>query len=301
MHKQAKDNALSTASKSTYDSLQRTFLDICRGLCFKASDIDEFELGLVAICFVLYHSVNSLDSFLSAVQKLWHSWDAGPLPRGAEFSDVKAGLKRLLAAPDQRRQADALLVKDLQTIFTRLSPHVFAHVRFKAQACLSFSMVFRTQDHTGGRLRFKHVFIASDNALEVHVPPGKSSEGYTLLSAMPVVWGLPLYQSIVDYLDFIPLSSRRPDAPFFQEDPSIMSAVSRGRFTAQLKMHARRSLGKDPSRIAGYSLRRGAVTEAVSRGVPGISIQHQGKWRSDMWHVYFDRGAAQRREFSATR
>ena len=96
--------------------------------------------------------------------------------------------------------------------------------------------------------------------------------------------------------EHLPLSARRPECPVFVSfEPSRggvlrYPALSRSKFIARLKLAVQSVLGFSPALYAGYSLRRGGVTEMLSQNVPLPIVKRHVGWSatSDAPMAYYD-------------
>jgi hypothetical protein len=70
----------------------------------------------------------------------------------------------------------------------------------------------------------------------------------------------------------------------------LISPLSRSKFIARFKLAVRDVLGYSPALYAGYSLRRGGVTEMLSHNVPLPVVKRHVGWAptSDAPMAYYD-------------
>jgi hypothetical protein len=92
---------IADSTERTYRSHHKIFLEFCAEFEMDPFSITEEELSLVVAHFTLGHTVNSVASYLSAIQNLFDSAGAGPLPRGPNFLSFQRGLKRLMGPADE--------------------------------------------------------------------------------------------------------------------------------------------------------------------------------------------------------
>ena len=250
---------------------------------------------MVGAYFSLSHTVNSLDSFMSAVQSMWNDAGAGELPRGAHYVLFKRGLKRMLGPADEVVPMVALGIEELSAILASLDQARPEQVRFGAQVAVAFFLALRTEDHTDGRLRWGDVYPQHDGSVQFLLPPGKSVRRYrrVAIAAKPGVldaltW-LRKLAAVTAALD------RGDDSPVFASFGPRSAAgrirpLSRSEFMLQFKQAVRGVLGKDPVLYAGCSLRRGGVTEMLMAGVPVPMIKRHVGWApgSEAVNGYYD-------------
>jgi hypothetical protein len=116
--------------------------------------LDEQALSKAVLYFALGHSVNTVPSYLAAIQKVYTLSGAGDLPRSPVFKMFQAGVRRLFGAADEVVQIKAIQFAEMVTILDSLSWDDPADVCFGAQMLTAFFLALRTEDHTGGRLRW---------------------------------------------------------------------------------------------------------------------------------------------------
>ena len=87
---------LSSGSRTTYGRHHDIFIQFCSTFDIDPLLITEDELCMSIIHFSMGHTVNSVASYMSAVQNFYDGMGNGPLPRGPGFLLAYKGLKRLL-------------------------------------------------------------------------------------------------------------------------------------------------------------------------------------------------------------
>ena len=143
----------------------------------------EDDLALAAVHFAMGHTVNSVKSYMSAIQNLLDMHGAGPLPRGPGFVLACRGLRRLLGPADCVERTRALSAKELKKILRSLDRHKADDVCFGAELVVAFWLALRTEDHTAGRLRWGDVYPQRDGSVEFLLPPGKSVREFRHVAA----------------------------------------------------------------------------------------------------------------------
>ena len=275
---------IATGSRRSYSGLQKIFLDFCGAFEIEPLAITEDELCCAAAHYVLSHTVTTLGSYMSAVANLYlESGAQDDLPRGRKYMQFVQGVKRLLGAADEVVRTRALSLEQLGTILGALDQSDRAHVSFGAELSVAFFLALRTEDHTGGRLRWGDVYPQADGSVEFLIPPGKSVRRYRRVA-------IGRRGGVLDSLTWLKRlaalstpSEREFNQPVFITVETSAAGGRRSRtttrsaFIASFKSAVRNVLGFDPVLYAGYSLRRGGVTEMLLAGVPlPIIKQHVG-------------------------
>ena len=252
----------------------------------------EDDLCLAAVHFTTGHTVKSLRSYMSAVQNLWHDQGLGELPRGRAFQMTVKGLERLLGIADVVIRTKALAVTELKQLIDSLDFTCPSDIVFACECITAFFLCLRTEDHVGGRLKWGHIFIQPDRSVEFLIPPGKKVKFFRHVALASRTDSLDLVSWLDRLAGLVPLERRGSTSPVFvsfapARDGSIpLWAVTRRDFIFQFKLAVRTVLGFDPALYAGYSLRRGGVTELVQR-CPSLPIikRHVG-WSANSSAVY---------------
>ena len=286
---------LAQGSHRTYGGHQDQFYAFCDAFELDPLSVTEEELCRMGAFFALGHSVNSLDSFMSALQSLYNDNGAGELPRTAKFLLFKKGLKRLFGPADEVVKATALGVEELEAILASLDHSVPGDVRFGAQIVVAFFLALRTEDHTEGRLRWGDIYPQEDGSVLFLLPPGKSVRRYRLVAVAArqgvldaLLWLRKLAALTVPH-------ARAADQPVFVSFGPLTSEgrgrpLSRSEFVWRFKRAIKEVLGRNPVLYSGYSLRRGGVTEMLLSGVPLPMIKRHVGWApgSDAICGYYD-------------
>jgi len=272
---------LAGGSHRTYRGHQGQLLEFCAAFQLDPVSLTEAELCLVGAYFAMGHSVNSLGSFMSAVQSFYLDAGAGELPRSSKFALFKRGLSRIFGAADEVQPTRALAWEELTDMVCAADQRVRAEVSFAAQLLVAFSLALRTEDHTDGRLRWGDVYPQLDGSVEFLLPPGKSVRRFrrVAIAARPGEGGALLW--LRRLAAATPLWARESHMPVFAVvDEAAMKArpLSRSEFVAQFKAAVETVLGRSAVLYAGYSLRRGGVTEMLMAGVPVPMIKRHVGW-----------------------
>ena len=247
--------------------------------------------------FVMGHTVNSVPSYLSALQNLFSTAGAGPLPRGPKFLLFLRGLRRLLGPSDEVVRTRALSVQELEAILASLDWRNPDDVCFGAQLVVAFMLALRTEDHTDGRLRWGDLYPQADGSAEFLLAPGKSVRRFRRVAIAPKKGLLNAMSWVASLAEFVPAEVRaRRASPLFvsfkraRDGTRRFPPVSRSAFIARFKRTVATVLGYSPALYAGYSLRRGGVTEMLVAGVPLPVVKRHVGWApgSDAPDTYFD-------------
>ena len=259
---------------------------------------------MAAAHYTMGHTVNSVDSYMSALQDMYNTAGVGPLPRGPKYKLFKRGLVRLLGAADEVVSTKALGMQELVTILQSLRLDDLEEVSFGAEMCIAFLLCLRTEDHTDGRLRWGDVYMQRDGSVEFSLAPGKSVHRFRRVAIEAKEGVLSAAQWLQRLAALLPAGALAPDRPVFVSVASgargrvHYPARSRSKFIARFKKSVEQVLGFSPALYAGYSLRRGGVTELLSQGVPVPMVKRHVGWvaTSDAVMTYYDHsGHAQMR------
>ena len=246
--------------------------------------------------FALGHTTTSIPSYLSALQNLYDSQGAGPLPRGPSFLLAMRGLRRIFAAADTVVQTRAINMDDLRALLESLDTSDPDDVCFGAQLIVAFMLCLRTEDHTAGRLCWGDVYPQEDGGVDFQIPPGKSCPDFRHVA-------IAARDDIFDALTwlrrlamFVPIHHRCNSSPLFVSfslskagTPRYL-AVSRQQFISRFKSKVATVLSFDPALYAGYSLRSGGVTQFLSADVPLPVVKQHVRWapQSNAVFSYYD-------------
>ena len=292
------------SSRKGYHRLQKQFIDFCLEFDLDPLTVSEDELCKAAAYFTLGHTVNSMDGFMSALQDMYTTAGVGPLPRGPKFKLFRRGLMRLFGAADEVVRTRALGMDELVRILKSLNLYDVDDVSFGAEMCVAFLLCLRTEDHTDGRMRWGDVYMQVDGSVEFSLAPGKSVHRYRRVAVEAKSGVLSVAQWLQRLAALLPSSAVQPGLPVFVGVKQVVGGGvrypprSRSAFIAKFKSKVQSVLGFSPALYAGYSLRRGGVTELLSQGVPVPMVKRHVGWvaTSDAVMTYYDHsGRAQMR------
>ena len=288
---------IASSSRRTYFGHHKIFLRFCEEFELDPLLINEEELCLVVAHFVMGHTVNSVPPYLSALQNLFTTAGAGPLPRGPKFLLFLRGLRRLLGPSDEVVRTRALSVQELEAILASLDRADAGDVCFGAQLVVAFMLALRTEDHTDGRMRWGDLYPQADGSVEFLLSPGKSVRRFRRVAIAAKRGPLNAMSWLASLAEFVPAAVRaRRVSPLFvsfarsRDGVQRFPPVSRSAFIARFKRTVATVLGYSPALYAGYSLRRGGVTEMLMAGVPLPVVKSHVGWApgSDAPDTYYD-------------
>jgi hypothetical protein len=286
---------LAGSSRRAYKGLQNQFMEVCGAFGMEPLLLSEDELCVVVARYAMGHTTASIPGYLSALQALYNDTGAGPLPRNAKFVMFMRGLNRLLGAADEVVRTRALGVEELEAILASLDTSDPSEVSFGAQLVVAFLLALRTEDHTDGRLRWGDVYPQGDGSVEFLLPPGKSVRRFRRVAIAPKEGMLSAVGWLARLAEFLPASAKQPHSPVFVDFRmvrGVRKVVSRSRsvFIARFKKAVKDVLGFNPALYAGYSLRRGGVTEMLTQDIPLPIIKRHVGWAptSDAPMTYYD-------------
>ena len=287
---------IASGTKSHYHSLQQIFLRFCKTFKLDAYTVTEMELCLAVSHFVLGHSSTSAAGYLSAIQHMYDSAGAGPLPRGPKFQRFFRGLKRLFGPLDPVVRQRAITVADLTVLVKALDPANPQDCCFACQLIIAFFLALRTEDHTDGRMQWRDIFARSDGSVEFYLRPGKSTRFFrhvTIAARSDCLDLLPWLRLLHSYIPPWAAKERRPVFVSFSMSSGGRQSyppLSRAKFVHRLKELVKSQLGHDPTLFSGYSLRRGAVTAILSADKPVAAVKRHVGWApgSDTYNLYYD-------------
>ena len=158
---------------------------------------------------------------------------------------------------------------------------VRSEVSFAAQLLVAFFLALRTEDHTDGRLRWGDIYPQLDGSVEFLLPPGKSVRRFRRVAISGRDGSLDALAWLRKLAAVTPAWARAPHMPVFavvDEAARKVRPLSRSEFIAQFKAAVRTVLKRSAVLYAGYSLRRGGVTEMLLAGVPVPMIKRHVGW-----------------------
>ena len=295
---------LAGSSRKSYHGLQKIFIEFCANFGFDPLTVSEDELCMAAAHYAMGHTVMTVDGYMSALQDMYNNAGAGPLPRGAKYINFVRGLKRLLGPADEVVRTKATSVEELHKILGSLDKSDVNDVSFGAEICVAFFLALRTEDHTDGRLRWGDIFPQADGSIELLLPPGKSVHRYRRVAIEARRGVLSSAEWLARLAAMVPQAALAPNMPVFisrvqrRDGGWRFPPLSRSKFILRFKTAVQQVLGFSPALYAGYSLRRGGVTEMLTRGVPVPVVKQHVGWSatSDAVMTYYDHsGRAQMR------
>ena len=190
----------------------------------------------------------------------------------------------------------ALSVAELERILGSLDRTVPADACFGAQVTVAFFLCLRTEDHTGGRMHWGDLYPQRDGSIEFLLAPGKSVRRFRRCAIAAKGGALSATGWLASLAGHLPVGARGAAHPVFvsfdrsRDGIQRYPALSRAKFIARLKERVHSVLGYSPALYAGYSLRRGGVTEMLSQGVPLPVVKRHVGWApsSEAPMFYYD-------------
>ena len=287
---------LAMGSHRTYKGAQTKFLEFCEAFEMDPVSLTEDELCMVGAYFAMGHTVHSLDSYMSALQSFYNDEGAGELPRAAKFALFKKGIKRLLGAADEVVPTKALGVEELHAMLCSLDRTNRDELSFGAQMVVAFFLALRTEDHTDGRLRWGDIYPQADGSVEFKLPPGKSVRRYRRVAISARKGQFDALSWLRELAAATPEWARAAHMPVFAvlgpgaRGTIVALPISRSVFIRRFKLTVEAVLKCSAVLYAGYSLRRGGVTEMLMSDVPVPVIKRHVGWvpGSDAICGYYD-------------
>ena len=289
---------IAASSRKTYEGHQRIYIAFCEAFDINPLAITEEELCRCCCHFALGHSVKSLPSYMAAVNNLYiESGIQEELPRGVKFIKFCKGIQRMFGSADEVVRTRALGLEELKAILEEVNVTCREQVTFAAQIVVAFFLALRTEDHTDGKLLWGDIYPQADGSVEFLLAPGKSVRRYrrTAIAAREGV--LSAIGWLGRLAELTPAAARAPHMPVFSTwRPATRTAqgafvpLSRSAFIYRFKESVRAVLKVDPVLYAGYSLRRGGVTEMLLSGVPVAMVKRHVGWApgSEAVNAYYD-------------
>jgi hypothetical protein len=284
---------IARSSTRTYAASQRVFLQFCEDFNVDPWCITEDDLSLAVVFFAMNHTCRSVPSYLSAIQNLWTTEGLGPLPRGVALKHTVKGLIRILGSADVVIRTKALLVEELKCIIDSLDATNPTDIVFACECITAFFLCLRTEDHVAVRLRWGDIYVQADGSVEFVLPPGKRVRYFRHVALAARSDSLDLLTWLIRLCALVPSRYRSPQSPvFISFTPDSRGrlhyhSITRRAFIQRFKVLVEEVLGFSPTLYAGYSLRRGGVTELLKNcgGHLPMVKRHVG-WSKDSNAVY---------------
>lgn len=262
------------STQKTYAAGARKFIKFCGWLGVDPfAVVEERTLAMCALLFCHDCSVNSLDSWMSAVSSFCKSLGHPDLPRHELYHATRAGLFNLYGQVDRITPATALDWKDLGVLYDSLDFSCLVDVSFWCATILGFQGLFRASEI--GRVRDSDI-VLTDDALVVTIAFSKMDH-----HPVPVTmiargdWAC----SVAAFRLLRSLLAQQGGA-----DPFPLSYSA---FNTSLQRRCR-AAGIRKQGISTHSLRRGGTTQLALAGVPEAFIQAHGRWVSLEYRHYIN-------------
>jgi integrase len=275
------------SSKAAYKGSQSIFIDFCKTFSIEPFLLSEDDLCLVICHYALQHTVNSVPSYVSAIQKLFDETACGPLPRSHAFHSTMRGLKRLLGPSDQIVRATAISIQEVAKLLRSVTLTDPDEVCFGAQTLTAYMFGLRAQDHCDGRLRMGDIYPEPSGAVSIVFPPGKSVRLFRHAACVGRNDELDLLSWFKALYGFLPPSAKAPTRAVFvsfkagRDGKRHYPPVTRQQFISEFKRKVSQVLGRSPALYTAHSLRRGLTTDLISGDCPLPSAKAHIGWTPD--------------------
>ena len=206
----------------------------------------------------------------------------------------------MFCSADEVVRTRALGLEELVAILEAINLTCREQVAFAAQIVVAFFLGLRTEDHVDGKMLWGDVYPQEDGSVEFLLGPGKSVRRYrrTAIAARSRSGVLSAIDWLSRLAELTPPEARTADQPIFSTlrpasataRPAAYVALPRSTFISRFKEAVRVVLKFDPVLYAGYSLRRGGVTEMLLSGVPVPMVKRHVGWApgSEAVNAYYD-------------
>lgn len=286
--------ALRHNTKKTYKAHSRTFFNLCKDLDIDPLEqLSEKQLALVVSTYSDTHKVTTVPGFISAVEYLSEQLGHGPLPRGALFNRVNAGIKNHFGNLNYSIPKQGFTLDDLCSFYSHIDHDSFAGARDWCACVFAFFGLLRINEYMNAGLLQQHVKLHS-KGISLTVPFSKTSLIPTLVDISKrddLLCPVRAFTQYSSFLSGIAHYVNNPTAPLFlnQLSNNTVTPMTDAEFISDLRDLIRCALpDKDPTEYAGHSFRRGGATAMKLAGVSDSTIQRHGRWKSDAFLRYFD-------------
>jgi hypothetical protein len=277
-----------------YDSHERAYYDICATYGINPhSPPSEPDLCLVMAAYCLRHKITTLKVFTSALNHLSQERWSCDLPRGRLYHDTRTGLENYYGDRNVASPKRAIVVDDLRAFRAVLDLNYFENARDWCACLLAFFGLLRIGEYMDSGLRFSHV-QSTPYGLDITIPFSKTSRVPAIVTLAARTDELCPALAFATYVAFFPSLGLpcHPHSPLFitrLHDRTVIQPMSEAEFISRVRSFIATAFpGRDTTRYAGHSFRRGGATALQLAGVPPSIIQRQGRWSSDTFRRYID-------------
>ena len=275
-------------TQRAYSSRQRTYDTLCRSIGIDPEvPITERRLCAVCILFAQSHRITTLSGFVSAVNQFVLGLGHPPLPRGALYDRVRAGLANWYGDTNFHEPSKAITSEALFTIHPHLDLTSFTDARDWCASLFAFYGLLRIKEYTCSGLLRQQVTVAQWG-INLTLPFSKTSLIPTSVAIIRRDDALCPVAAFYAYTACVPSQLRQPDLPFFLHSSSSATPLSDVTFTRSVRRWIRDHLREPPDDYSGHSFRRGGATAMQLAGVPESTIAAHGRWKSLAYRTYFD-------------
>lgn len=294
---------IAATSRTVYEGKQKLFITFCHTCGFDPYTLSEDELCMAVAHFSLGHSVTTVGQYLSAIQNMWTSAGAGPLPRGDRFHRFNKGLHRLLDASDAVVHTRPISIDDLKHLIKSLDATSAPDCSFACQLITAFFLALRTEAHSSGHMIWKDISVEADGSIEFLLRPDKNHNEFRRVAIAARTDCLDLLPWLRLLTASLPPKFQAPSCSVFitisvTTKSAVVHNISESQFVRRFKGIVKSVLNLDPTMFSGYSLRRGGVTAMLSADKPVPVVKRHVGWApgSDAIDKYYDdRGYEQQR------
>lgn len=181
-------------------------------------------------------------------------------------------------------------MSDLAHIRRSLDLRRFDDARDWSMLTLAFFGLLRIGEYCDSGIRVKHIRVFRWG-IALTIPFSKTStEPVTIrIAARGDDDLLCPASALCTYISFLhPTLLLLPSTPLYLKYSDSIEPYPAGTFEHRIRYFAQHVLQRDPSRYGGHSLRRGGATALYVAGVPEVSIQQHGRWKSLAVRTYMN-------------
>jgi hypothetical protein len=255
--------------------------------------LSEFDLCLIMAVYCTRHKITTLKVFVSALNRYSLTRWSRDLPRGRLYQDTRTGLENYYGDQNIASPKRAITMDDLRAFHALLDLRYFEHARDWCACLLAFFGLLRIGEYMDSGLRFSHV-QSTQHGLDITIPFSKTSRVPAVISVSARSDELCPARAFSTYTAFFPALRlpAHPYSPLFITrlcDRTVIQPLSESEFISRVRSLILAAFpGRDATRYAGHSFRRGGATALQLAGVPSAVIQRQGRWSSDTFRRYID-------------
>lgn len=194
---------------------------------------------------------------------------------------MNKGFKNTFGLTDHTVPKQAFTMQDLADIHTHMNAHSFADARDWSMLTLAFFGLLRISEYCDAGLHMGDI-DHKPWGVRLTIPHSKTTPHPVdiMVTARGANDLLCPVRALRRYLALVhPQHTATRTTPLFLNHPLMNSPVTASAFTQRIHAFAA-AIGKDHTKYAGHSLRRGGATAFYIAGVPEAIIQQHGRWKS---------------------